>query len=369
MKKIFTVILIIGVTFTFHKSYAQEDITPSGYDFSQMEVGEFTLDAEFATANPPNSWEFVTDYWNDRFVAVGGGAFETSTDLSSNMGSILQTYFQIVDLGGEVGKVLMMKGPNNSFEYGEPGDEGFWPGWFNLSFYTDPDNTPSIAGVIDQGVDEEDAEKHATVRMRVVFHIHQNEIETSNKLFDILGYTYTGMHKQVDGSDAPTREFRSGDFASVEFDPITETEVFEYNPDKWIVCEYDFVANEESGVPLRYVLRFGESDFTTTALMIKEISFIANPEGEPVEMEEIQLSAGDPTNVSIPGAVSTLDYYTTEGNLHLNNLSAGQLIEIYSITGQKIDAVKTVSGSLTIPLNRGFYIVRVDQEAVKVSIQ
>ncbi|WP_158275611.1 T9SS type A sorting domain-containing protein [Marinilabilia rubra] len=371
MKRIFTTLLLSGMILFPGLTNAQTDITPSRYDFSAQPLGAFSLDKQVAGANPPASDPDVIDHWNNGFISVGNPNMLNSTEFTDGgQGAILNSFFQIYDMGGDVGKVLMMKGNGSEYEYGTPGDPGFWLGWWNMSIYTDKDLTTSVAEQIDLGNDEATAEELATVRLRIVFHIHQNEISTTNKLFDILGYTYTNNHKQDEsGTLDATVEFKSGDFTETTLDPITFEPVSTYAPDKWIACEYDFVAPEEPGTPLRFTLRFGGNANNTT-LMIKEITMTANPTGEPMETEELTLAA-DPVATSVNPVESENSFtaYSAQGRLTLENVKVGSEVTIYSMTGSIVEMATAHVPSLSFSLPNGMYIVKAGTETQKVVVQ
>lgn len=368
MKRSFT-FMIVGLL-SFYGVLAQTDITPSRYVFSNQAVGPFSLDKQTPGANPPASDADVLNHWNNGFITVGNPNMANSlTFTGTGQGDILNSFYQIFDMGGQVGKVLMMKGNGSTFQYGVPGNAGFYLGWWNKSVYTDKDRTPSIAALVAGGLGEEEAAKQATVRMRLVFHIHQNVINTTGKLFDVLGYTFTGNHKQVGGALTATQEFKSGDFADVIFNEETEVEELTYNPNKWIACEYDFAAPEMAGAPLRFTFRMGGGANNTT-LMIKSITFTVNPTGAAVEKEVLTLTS-DPVSTSIGATPQTsdLDCYVSNGMLYVKNIEVGNKVAVYSITGGLVKALIANQNNVNIPLNKGFYVVKAGNKTAKVAVQ
>lgn len=368
MKKTIHYKLLTAILFVAGIVNAQTDITPSRYVFSDLAVGPYSLDKGYNGANPPANDPDVVDNWNNGFIGVGNPNIAVGADFADGQGKILNSYYQILDMGGEVGKVLCAKGSESTFAYGVAGDEGFWLGWWNKFIYTDPAKTPNIKQFLDAGDSEADATAKATVRFRVVFHIHQNEISTTNKLFDILGYTYSGDHKKVDDVLTATQEFKSGDFTDVVFNEETEVEEITYNPNKWIACEYDFVAKEEAGAPLRFTMRMG-GNYKSTTLLIKSITMTVNPTGEAVEREELTLTANPGTSaireVTEKGA---LDYYVRDRNLTLKQVEIGENVAVYSISGQMLHSSVANSTEVTIPLAEGFYVVKAGVQTAKVMV-
>ncbi|WP_430809637.1 MULTISPECIES: T9SS type A sorting domain-containing protein [unclassified Carboxylicivirga] len=365
MKKFFTLTCIFSLLLSV-SAWAQTDITPARYKFNNLPVGPFSLDKANPGANPPNGDPDVMSNWNDGFITACNGNLNS---LTTGQGGILNSYFQILDMGGDVGKVLCMKGSGSTFPHGVAGDDGFWLGWWNLAFYTDKDLTPSIVDLTSSGLSVEEAEKQATVRMRVVFHIHQNELTTTNKLFDVLGYTYSGNHKTVDGVLTATQEFKSGDCASQIVDPVTFLPELTYDDTKWIACEYDFVAKEVDGAPLRFTFRFGGNAKNTT-LLIKELTFTANPSGEPIENQELTL-VSDPVATAINDLPSAdeLKCYGSNGELVITNADANEQVEVYALSGQLISSRRAGQAQVRIPLTKGLYIVRVGTRTAKVAVK
>lgn len=367
MKRFFTSVLMSGLLLMSAGLSAQTDITPSRYQFSNLAVGPYSLDKGYPGANPSASDPDVVNNWNDGFTMALNGNI---ADLTSGQGGILNSYFQILDMGGEVGKVLCMKGSDSTFPYGVAGDPGFWLGWWNLAFYTDPVATPSVAPLIDGGLSEADATKQATVRLRIVFHIHQNVISTTNKLFDILAYTYTGNHKKDEfGALDATQEFKSGDCTKEEFNYETFETEYVYDDTKWIACEYDFVAPEVAGVPLRFTLRMGGNAKNTT-LLIKEMTMTVNPTGDPIEKEELTL-VSDPvvTAVNDLPQVDPLNYYVANGVLYLRDVEAGDKVTVFSIVGQTISSIVALGSEVNMPLAKGIYIVQAGQKTAKIAVR
>lgn len=367
MKKVFTSLALAVLMSTVIS--AQQDITPSRYKFSTLPVGAYSLDKQTPGANPPASDPDVIEHWNNGFITVGNPNMKSSLVFTDGgPGAILNTFYQIVDMGGEVGKVLMMKGNQSTFPQGVAGDPGFSLGWWNKSFYTDPVLTPSVVEVTaaNPGISEADAIAKATVRLKVVFHIHQNTIDNTNKLFDILAYTHTGNQKKVGGADSPTQQFKSGDFADEEFNEETEVVELTYNPNKWIATEYDFAAPEKAGVPLRFSFRMG-GNANSTALLIKEMTMTLNPTGNAVEKDVITLLGGS-TSVNSPSTSNSFKYYTSGNTLNLFNLEQGALVNVYSLTGVLVQSSVAQSSDASFLLDKGIYIVKVGNETAKVII-
>ena len=75
----------------------------------------------------------------------------------------IQQGINIVDLGGQVGKVLVMRGKTSTYNVGTAMGDGYAGAWFNMNFYFDKILTPI----------------RETVRVRLVFSIHENVISAT----------------------------------------------------------------------------------------------------------------------------------------------------------------------------------------------
>lgn len=378
MKKIFTLIALVAVMGA-STLMAQTDITPSRYRFSNLPVGPYSFDKQFSGANVPVSDADVLNHWNDGFLVMGNGTFSTSLDITGGNAAILNSAFQVFDMGGQVGKVLMMKGSNSTFPYGTPADAAFNPGWWDMSIFTDPALTPSVASMLPDGVTGETATpeqlatatQQATVRFRIVFQIHENTIRSTASLFKILGYTFTNNAKTVGSDLAYTDAFGSADCANEELNLETFENEYVYDETKWIACEYDFAAPEEAGEPLRFTLKFGDygwAQLSNYTLLIKEISMIQNPTGDATEREEVFFTPDVSTDINTLPHVEALNYYVANGALCLRNVEAGEQVAIYSITGQTVKTLVATGGEVEVPLSNGIYVVQAGDQTAKVAV-
>ena len=127
---------------------------------------------------------------------------------------------------------------------------------------------------------------------------------------------------------------------------------------KWEVYEFD-MTTENKTFPLRLKMDIQNDEWVNGAILIKEIKFIANPEGEPVQGEFVTYDSGT-SNV----AETILDQsaYSVNGN-NVTFLQAG---EVFGLNGIK---VATAKAGETVQLNAGFYIVRTNGQAAKLVIR
>ncbi len=360
MKKTFTLLALIGILMIPFTMNAQTDITPQRYIFPNVPEGPYSLDKQYNGFNAPNNDMDVKDHWNFGFLTIGSTRMINSLEFTDGgEGDILNSYFQIFDMGGEVGKVLMMKGSGSNFDYGVAGDPGYSNSWWNMRWYTDPNNTPTVDEFITAGDDALTAQAKATVRMRMVFQIHEDPVSTdkTQRFFQVAGYRWSGDYKtDISGTVVTSENFISGDFATGGV----------YDPEKWIVYEYDYYAFDPSHLPLSYNLAF--KGVINGTLLIKEFSMTSNPVGEPVR-EEITLTPGVSTDISSVIEKMGFTSYTKDGRLYLENITPGTDVAVYSISGMLVESFNAQVPALSLPLSSGAYIVRVGKETKKVIVQ
>ena len=108
-------------------AYAQTDLTPDRFKFANQPEGEFTINYFFKSANPTNGFPEALAGADDGFVASGNGQFTNTAEYPDiALGTYLKKYVTIEDLGGEVGKVLCIKGSESTAEYGAEPDAALY---------------------------------------------------------------------------------------------------------------------------------------------------------------------------------------------------------------------------------------------------
>lgn len=307
---------------------AQTDITPERFIFSNQELGEYKIDYFNKGGNTPVNWQMTIDQSDNGFFVLAGAAKlgQSEEVPTSNMGQSIQKLTTIVDLGGEIGKVLCMKGQSSNYENGAENVPGADIDWFNYNFYSPKSQTPV----------------NAPVRIRLVFNCVHNDAENAGTLFK--------MYSSTNQNNAGT--------AYDKFEPKDFLKDGVYDPTKWEIFEID-VQVAEDGNPPRLKMEVQTGVWANGAILIKEIKFIANPEGEPVQGEFVTYDSGT-SNV----AETILDQsaYSVNGN-NVTFLQAG---EIFGLNGIK---VATAKAGETVQLNAGFYIVRTNGQASKLVIR
>lgn len=274
-----THLLLASLALAAMSANAQVDVTPARYIFANQPVGQYKLDnvgnCDGGTgANPLPNWPKVVSEWNDGYFIVNNGQM---TSLTSPNTANLQSGLNIVDLGGEVGKVLAMKGHDSTTETATAAEGNLTVGWFNLGWYlqqgTCPEKTP--------------------VRFQVVFKIYENtpDITTGQLRFD--SYTYSNNHCSQNTENAIDKATTNKIWGSADFiaryaddgSPMeNEDGDMYYDDELWQQVEFDWVANSEDGDadPLRLTMHFNNNKFNTSTILIKSIKAIQAPEGESV---------------------------------------------------------------------------------------
>lgn len=322
---------------------AQVDVTPSRYVFTEQPTGQFTFDYVNPGANPPASLAAVLENWNNGFFMLAG-APPHYTGPDADATKALQAGFNIVDMGGTVGKVLCFRGTNSTYDVGTPATSV--PGWFNLNFYSDPDKTPIST---DGGVTNK-------IRVRLVFSISQNTISETASLLKFYCSTYSN---NVQGEQHTN--FCSGDFMKLDEDgdpEVNEDEVYFYDPTRWMVYEFDTWVPEKSGAPTRLKIEMpAQADYT---VLFKEIKFMTEPSGDPIQRtyESYTPSA---TGLEVLQRNDKV-LYMIDGD----NITFVDKAEVYTVSGTKV--AEAVANE-PIVLNKGFYVAKVGQKATKIVIK
>lgn len=156
------------------------DITPAGYVFPNQPLGPYEIKISPNTWNTPTSWTALTTDFVDKFVVIAGGTDISGTYTAEN--PLHKSLFQgvnIVDLGGDVGKCLVIRGKNSKYNVGTPMGADYTGTIFNLSFYSG----------------KKDATKwpQTKIRIRMVYSIYENILNpASSVLSKAYLVTYSG---------------------------------------------------------------------------------------------------------------------------------------------------------------------------------
>jgi hypothetical protein len=347
---------------------ATNDITPTRYIFAEQPVGQYKIDATNAGANPPAGWTTPIDNYDNGYLVFAGGP-AVFTGLDAPQPAAIQEGLNIVDMGGDVGKVLVLRGKSSAYNVGAPMGDGYAGAWFNMNFYADKATTPTIRQFIDAGYSTEEATNKAKVRIRMVFSIAENDINITGSL---LGKFYTSNSQN---NTSPTDFNTHSPFPSDAFqttdeygDPIPndDGEAY-YDPTKWMLYEFDFTVPEVTGLPTRLKIEITPAVGNGT-LLIKEIKFTKEPEGEPVTRQMLTLTP-EITGLNFVRSITSELHIGLQGNtIQLLNVTEGKQVTVYNSTGQQLLEFTTTSASESFELEKGFYIIRSGNKSTKVSI-
>lgn len=230
--------------------YAQsnEDITPfTKYDYSTRSVGEETIGGFYAGAHPNETTmtTFVKNYNNGFFFICGGkmGVAPNPTNIQKGT--------SIVDLGGEVGKVLCINGSKSDFNTTQKSDLpqcGFADGWVKLNFLSDPTKT-STGG----------SAAAPNIHVKIVMNVYSNASNASTNILE-----GTNIISRIGGNVYAT----NGAVTPKEF--YTDES---YDITKWMAYEFDTYCPGYGNMPLRLTLNFPFQKINDATIFIKEISF------------------------------------------------------------------------------------------------
>lgn len=256
--------ILLGIAITLLGGvnlYAQnsQDITPAKYKYSTRSVGQEVVDgfckgANISLPDEKNNYNdqmtpLLKKYNNGLFAINGGQMPDGTTNTNSNN---LQAGISIVDMGGEVGKVLCINGANSNFNKTFNVDyakcSANIPGYLWLNWFSDPNKTPSCT------------DKNRNIRIKFVINIYANEADASiNVISGVLAKT------KANGF-AVTNSGRS-------FSPKAFYTNGTYDINKWITYEFDAFCPSIEGNPIRLMMNLPNNAINNATIFIKEITF------------------------------------------------------------------------------------------------
>lgn len=342
-------VLLVAAAFVMTANVmAQTDITPARYVFANQEVGTYLYDEAMAGANPPTAFTNAVEKFNDGYIVLNNGQFGAGLAEAPNA-MYIQSGSSIVDLGGEVGKVLCIKGSNSTFSAGKAAEGTFNIGWWNMSLFT-----------------KDDVPEETPVRFRVVFRIIENTPDLSNGQLSAQPYTYAG-----DFADA-TEVYGSGHFIARWEDDNSPKEDengnLYYDDELWQVTEFDYQAGTEAGIPLRLTLHFAsQAKLPNSAILIKEIKMTLNPTGD-AKTEQIRLKSTTVANEDIK-VNDKISYTILDNQIEFQGLTPGEKVYIYTTDGKQVKLFVSNGSNDRVSLTSGFYFVRSGASTLKVLIK
>jgi hypothetical protein len=331
---------------------AQTDITPSRYVFADQPAGQYKFEAVNAGANPPAGWAVPVDNFNNGYFMVAGGP-PVFTAIDAAQPAAIQEGINIVDLGGNVGKVFCMRGTNSSYPAGKAMGSGYAGAWYNLNFYFDKNLTPVIE----------------TVRVRLVFSISENAISATGSALSKF-YTSNWQNNTSPALADVPNIFPSDFFQATDEDgdplPNDDGEAY-YDPTKWMIYEFDTSIPEITGNPNRLKIEIASTAGNMT-LFIKEMKFTKNPVGDPIIRQLLTLAPDVDTAVE---AIKNehLQINVTGNSVQIFNVNAGTEVNVYTVAGQLTKSFISTSNNESFNLGNGFYIVRAGNHTSKITVR
>lgn len=324
--------------------YAQTlDMTPDRFDFSKQEVGQYPISFFCNGVNTAIGYGQENNAADNGLLAfcVGpAGTIANEETPSTEITKSMQANTNIIDLGGTAGKVLCVKGYNCTNEnYGPAATPCSATGWWgNLSFLS------KYSGATGSGI---------PVRVRLVFNVI-NE-----------GYpdeAYDGVIKlEMSASSNNAIPVDKGNGYQAEFAPVnfyTDEDAGTNNGTKWRVLEYDVTVNEATGFPFRTKFTLQLNYFRNACVLIKELSYTMNPEGEP-KSEWATYSLTSSVDEILNGEEAT---FTVAGN----QVSFAVAGVVYNISGMQ---VADAAAGETVTLDRGIYVVKAGDKTEKMIVK
>lgn len=252
--------ILLGIAITLMGGvnlYAQssQDITPAKYKYSTRSVGQEAVDGFFTAANPKAADinNLIQTKYDDGLFFVCGGQMGNT----ANQKRLLEGT-SIVDMGGEVGKVLCINGANSDFNniYNvsyHKNNSGNITGFVNLNWTTDPKTEHTTNG----------SETAPNIHVKIVMNVYAG---STNQFKDKNIFDYVKTLGKADGKEHSTQP------AVIPNEFYTEGS---YDITKWMTYEFDtYCNNSEDSKPLRLTLNISNKGaINNTTIFIKEISF------------------------------------------------------------------------------------------------
>lgn len=350
------ILLSLAMVMTAGSAFAQDvDVTPSKYKYANKEVGIEVIDTFFtgSNVNAPCDELIQKKYNNGLFVVAGGQFGNTAQPYAKD----LQAGTSIVDLGGEVGKVLCINGVNSKFneKYNVkfPQCTGTL-NWFNFNWFMDPKNTPTIK-------DATDATRN--IRVRVVLNVYSNKPgEADNIINAAYMVSNQGNVMPTESNKATAVAITTGEFieryADDDAPVLDDNENYIYDPTKWMVYEWDTYCptpvDEQTGVPLRLKMEMNAAGKTPKlhecTVFIKEVSFTKLADNA----KRIEGNKRSKTFLTLKPGIAT-------GISSINASASNGVKEIYTLNGTRVNA--------GTQLGQGLYIVKEGGKTTKMVIK
>lgn len=262
--------ILLGIAITLMGGvnlYAQssQDITPAKYKYSTRSVGQEDVDGFFkggnisAAADNNQMAQLLKKFENaDGIFAINGGQMPEGT--TSDKSDKLKAGISIVDMGGEVGKVLCINGVNSNFntifnvdypKCKKCSDNNF--GYLGLNWFF---NKTKDFGSLEK----------RNFHIKVVMNIYANENKiSSNVISQVVTKTKTNNVVVTNNGNAATN--------IVPIAPSSFLTEGKYDINKWMTYEFDTYCPSDAGNPIRLMMNLPVGAIDNATIFIKEITF------------------------------------------------------------------------------------------------
>ncbi|MBQ8050543.1 MAG: hypothetical protein IJ197_03075 [Bacteroidaceae bacterium] len=268
MKKI---LLLAAVVLSAGAAMAQDetliDITPKAYNWANQEVGSKLV------------IKHTDDQWNTPYTfswQLGGSEYLVDEGCITANACASADYIingsEVVDLGGEIGKVLCFNGANSKAQevLGFKTNASITD-FFQLNIFSNPDNTP----------------RGNWIRAKIVVNVFANTISTTDGIIKNM-YWMDGDNNNL-GSWFEENAVNSAQFIEYddEGDPILDdNEDYVYDKNRWLTFEVDgwnqaeFIGDDKEGttskdMPMKWKFYVPATNLADATIFVKELKFYA----------------------------------------------------------------------------------------------
>ncbi len=355
------------------------DATPKAYNFnSGLPVPYVNAYQDSEWGNMP--WNpkvyFHKDHpelYKDGLVLMIGPQFQTNYD------AVLKG-FNIVNMGEELGNVLVINRPGSGIKQALKDATGYEydikdmeaePGFMIPLWHSDPNNSYGEDGV------------ENNLRIRIVLNVYQPNLNLTEAAFKPYMQTGSNGTYEFNDNNAPREVFSANfakfwgevesdngrlDFATASSDDLDlydENGSYEWNPNRWMVYEWDVPGMTGDEAPVKIKMEL-DGAAAQAAIMIKSIQFLlkdSKEEGIPVLTRRkswVYYNYGDPASI---GTVATDAVKTLDVTVNGNAVSFAEPAAVYTATG-----VLVAEGS-ELNLANGFYVAVANGKTAKFVVK
>ena len=303
--------ILLGIAITLMGGvnlYAQssQDITPAKYKYSTRSVGQEVVDGFFKGANISADLigTFVENHQNaDGIFAICGGQMPNGTNDKSEK---LKAGISIVDMGGEVGKVLCINGVNSNFnstfnvDYPKCQkciDNNF--GFLGLNWFFNPKTTQF--GSLEK----------RNIHIKVVMNIYANEDKKSSIIISqVVTKTQKNALVVTNKGNAATN--------SLVVMPSSFFTKGKYDINQWMTYEFDTYCPSDVADPIRLMMNLPAGAIDNATIFIKEITFTQTSTTTDQDNYKTNVSTINATALTYNEAATNTFKEITNTNLTIN---------------------------------------------------